>query len=257
MTLPGQSDAPDTFGAAQIAAALDWWRDAGVDLAFADEASAWLRQPAAAATAQPAPARAAPPPLPEPEMPRIGGDPAQWPAALPAFAPWWLAEPSLDGGSVAGRISPAGPAGAPLMVLVDHPEDCDSHQLLQGPQGALLDGFLNAIGLDRDTIYLAACLPRHTPMADWAALHANGLGDIIAHHIRLAAPQRLIVFGPHISPLAGHDPAKSANSLRRFNHEGANVPGLVAPGLASLLGRPRGKARLWFDWLEWTGNDKT
>lgn len=257
MTLTGHSDAPDGFGAAQVAAVLDWWRDAGVDLAFADEARAWLNQPAASATAQPVEQRHAPPPVPEPERPRIGGDAGHWPTKLGDFAQWWLTEPSLDGGSVIDRIAPHGPLAAPLMVLVDHPEEGDSQHLLAGPQGALLDGFLAAAGLGRDEIYLAACLPRHTPMADWASLHANGLADVIAHHIKLAAPQRLIVFGSHISPLAGHDPAKSANSLRRFNHESADVPGLVAPGMASLLGRPRGKARLWFDWLEWTGNDRT
>jgi len=31
-----------------FAAATDWWRDAGVDLAFADDATDWLAQPAIA-----------------------------------------------------------------------------------------------------------------------------------------------------------------------------------------------------------------
>ena len=33
-------------------------------------------------------------------------------------AGWWLSEPSLDGGTVQGRVAPRGSAGAELMVLV-------------------------------------------------------------------------------------------------------------------------------------------
>ena len=79
------------------------------------------------------------------------------------------------------------------------------------------------------------------------------LGEVVRHHIALARPQRLLVFGRHISPLLGHDPTKTAEPLRHFNHESVTIPLLIAPGLANLAGRPRSKAGLWQAWLDWTG----
>jgi len=151
------------------------------------------------------------------------------------------------------RIAPRGPAQAKLMVLVDYPEAQDRERLLSGPHGKLLDGFLLAAGIDPEHVYLASALPRHTPLPDWAALYAAGLGKVTAHHVQLAAPQRLLMLGSHISPLLGHDPANSAETLRGFNHEGRNIPVLVAPALEDMLARPRQKAVLWQRWLDWTG----
>lgn len=254
VTSPGQSAASQGLNARDLAAAIDWWRDAGVDHHFLDEAREWLKQPASAgAAAPPIPVAAAPPP---PPVARIGGTADSWPATLDAFAPWWLTEPSLDGGQVSQRVAPRGPAGAPLMVLVDHPESDDTERLLSGPQGRLLDAMLAAMGIAPDNAYIAACLPRHMPLPDWTALHEAGLSELTAHHIRLAAPRRLIVFGSHISSLLGHDPTKSAEPLRHFNHEATSVSGLVLPGLGSLIGRPRGKARIWDAWLAWTAGQQ-
>jgi DNA polymerase len=84
--------------AEELAAAQEWWREAGVDCAFADEAASWLadeaEQPERPESA--APARTAPPsPV---AAPQIGGDPGAWPGELEAFAQWWLTEPSLAAG---------------------------------------------------------------------------------------------------------------------------------------------------------------
>lgn len=243
--------------AEQITAAIDWWRAAGVDHDFADAARDWLAAPEPAATAlqesrSPAPAFVAPVPPPV-EIPRIGGDPVGWPQDLAAFAAWWLAEPALDGGQVHGRIAPRGPHGAELMVLVDHPEAGDSQDLLSGDQGRLLNAILAALGIGPDQAYIASALPRHMPLPDWAALRAAKLDELLLHHIALAAPKRLIVFGPHVSSLLGHDPANSADPARHFYHVGAQIPALAASGLESLMARPRGKAALWKALLDWQG----
>jgi DNA polymerase len=185
----------------------------------------------------------------------VGGDPALWPQQLENFSAWWLTEPSLDHGIVMERIAPRGPAGAKLMVLVDYPEADDRTSLLSGDQGKLLSAFLVAGGIPADQVYVASVLPRHTPLPDWTALGAAGLDAVTAHHVALAAPERLILLSEHISPLLGNDPANSAESLRRFNHEGRSIPVLVAAGLDDMLLRPRLKAVLWQRWLEWTGRD--
>jgi DNA polymerase len=245
--------------ASEMAAALDWWRDAGVDFDFADDARDWLAQ-----TAQPDAAQeAAPPPLPAafrqhktepqrpaPGAPTIGGDPDAWPKDFASFPAWWLAEPSLDNGRVSNRVPPRGVHGAEVMVLVAEPEQGDADRLLSGAQGALLDAMLAAMGVAADAAYIASALPRHTPMADWADLTAQGLGAVVRHHVTLAAPKRLIVLGGNILPLLGNDLPISPDILRRFNHEGASLPVLAGPDLAILLARPLGKSRIWQAWLQ-------
>ena len=190
-----------------------------------------------------------PPPAPPP--PQIAAQRDQWPQDLSGFAAWWLSEPTLDGGQISDRIAPRGPSGAPLMVLVDQPESVDAHSLLAGEQGRMVGAILAALGIDPEQTYFASLLPRHTPMADWAALGEAGLGELALHHIALAAPQRVISFGPHVSSLLGHDRTKNAEPLPQFYHVGASIPALAAPGLNTLMARPRGKAVLWQALLDW------
>jgi uracil-DNA glycosylase len=239
-----------------LTAALDWWREAGVDCDFRDEPRDWLpahAEVAVAADAQTSPTPFAAKPAPVIEEPPVGGDPAAWPQRLEDFPAWWLSEPSLDHGIVMQRIAPRGPANAALMVLVDYPEASDRETLLSGPHGKLLSAMLRAFGIAEEQAYVAGVLPRHTPLPDWTALNAAGLGQVLAHHIALAAPQRLLALSAHISPLLGHDPALSAANLQEFNHGGQTIPLLVAPGLEDLIARPRRKAALWQRWLDWTG----
>ncbi len=246
--------APETPLSVQIAAALDWWRDAGVDSDFSDEPRDWL--PSAISADVAAEVINAPPvapvvaPVCVPVI-HIGGAQSDWPTTLAGFAPWWLAEPSLDDGQTSGRVPPRGMINAPLMVLVAEPEAQDTGRLLSGPQGRLLDGMLAALGISPDQAYVASALPRHTPMADWTGLTAAGLGRILVHHIMLAAPKRLIVFGGNVLPLLGNDLPNSSADLPGFNHEGISVPILSAMELAALLARPRTKAKLWHRLLDW------
>lgn len=250
--LAGGTAVRSGIDAGDLAAALAWWRTAGVDYDFAAESRSWLAAPEAEAPPAQAQPRFEPPaPPPPPPVERIGGPADALPDNLAAFTAWWLAEPSLDGGQVARRVPPRGSAGAALMVLVDHPEEADADRLLSGPQGRLLDAILAALGIAPDQAYVASALPRHMPLPDWPGLAEAGLGDIVRRHVVLAAPQRLLVLGSHISSLVGHDPTKSAEPLREFHHDSGNIPVLVAPGLATLMARPRGKARLWQDLLDW------
>ena len=253
---------------ASLAAALGWWIEAGVDCGFHNEPTDWL---AAAREGKADPASAIPPsalaqPVPsrrevdareriatgDPIAP-IGGNHAHWPQNLEAFASWWLTEASLSPAPAAARVPPAGPAGAPLMVLVPMPEPGDSQALLSGREGKLLDAILAAMGLSRDTIYLASALPATMAMPDWQALDNAGLGAVAMHHIALAMPQMLLVLGKtDISSLITHDPAKSAALLPSVNQEGASVPLALDYALATLLAQPSLKRQVWTNWLEWT-----
>ena len=237
-----------------LSGAIDWWREAGVDLHFVEEAQTWIGPDAEANETAPArPTR--PVPRPEPEQaappPLLAGR-AGWPETLEDFAQWWLAEPALDLGGAVPRIAPRGPARPSLMVLVAEPEADDTEMLLSGPLGRFLDAMLDAAGIAGDTVYRASALPRNTPLADWSAATTNGLGDVTLHHIGLVAPERLIVFGRNILPLLGHDPAQNPASLQKINHQDRIIPVLAGWDLAALLSRTKARAALWQRWLDWT-----
>jgi len=238
-----------------LAAALDWWRQAGVDSDFADMPQPWLAEPGddkpAPGLTPSAPATA----LTEaPPAARIGGDPASWPADLGAFHGWWRTEPTLDGGPAESRVPPRGPAGAELMIVVGQPEQADTETLLSGSDGRLLAAMLTAMRIAPDAIYLASALPRHAPARDWAELGRHGLGAVLRHHVALARPRRLLVFGEGVLPLLSHDPAQNAQNSSVFYHEGQTIP-LLGGRELGLFTRPAWKARFWRDWLDWTGTE--
>lgn len=236
--------------AEQIAAAQGWWREAGVDLAFADAPQSWLAEPEADGPAR-APAAAAPAPA-EPERQRMGGDPAAWPQDLAAFHRWWLDEPSLDRGGTHPRVAPRGPQGAALAVLVPMPEADDGETLLAGAQGRLIASMAQAMGIEPDAVYLASALPRHMPLPDWAGMARDGLGAVLLHHLALAAPERLIVLGRDVSPLLGHDPAQAPPPVSEIAIQGRKLPFMTSFSPLRLLEQPKLRRGVWQRWLDWT-----
>jgi len=248
--------------ARHFAAALDWWRDAGVDCGFVDEPRNWL-EPVAAEAPETGPAAANDPePATRPEAghsPRTSrpepGVPTSTlqdiPEDLGAFRDWWMREPALDEGRTGQRIPPRGERGAGLMVLVPEPEASDRERLLSGPQGRLLEGFLQAAGIDPDSVYHASFLPRHGPGTDWHGPDVAAIAPAVLRHIALVAPKRLIVLGFNILPLIGNAPPQAPASLQNLQHEGMTIPLLAARALAGMDQRPSWKAALWQAWLDW------
>lgn len=251
--------------AREFAAALDWWRDAGVDCDFVDEPRSWL-EPVGAETLPAGPATAsamndgvpAPPSgsfdspralRTEPAAPAIV--PENIPDDLESFREWWMREPALDEGRTGQRIPPRGERGAELMVLVPEPEAMDRDRLLSGPQGRLLEGFLQAAGLDPATVYHASFLPRHGPGTDWNGPEPAAIAPAVLRHIALAAPKRLLVLGFNVLPLLGNAPPQAPASLQNLQHEGMTIPLLAARALAGMDQRPSWKAALWQAWLDW------
>lgn len=255
MSDPKTPDLADEF-----AAALQWWRMAGVDHDYDDVATSWLAEPqmqepdgsgeTAAPLVPPADKKAVSAPI----KASLGGDRASWPSDLATFHHWWLTEPSLDSGGSFPRISPIGKVGAKLMIIVSEPEEQDRDKLLSGPRGIFLGNVLAAMNIKADEVYLAAALPRHMPLPDWDELQATGLGDVLHHHIALAAPEKICAFGRNIWPLFGHDLTQPSANLPNINHDSRSVPILGAEGLAELLRSAPRRERFWQRWLEWTGN---
>lgn len=236
----------------EITGALDWWRDAGVDCDFLDDPIEWLAPPASADTDAPVRRRAEPKVTPDAAPPPARLGPASLPADLAAFTPWWLTEPLLCEGGPAARVPPHGKAGAELMIVVEEPEADDGDALLSGPHGRLLDAMLAAFDTRRADVYLASALPRHTPGTDWATMNDRGIGQVLAHHIGLVAPKRLMIMGKHVLSLINHEPPQPAAMLTNFNHEGATIPLLASWALPSLYTQTGARAVLWKAWLDWT-----
>ena len=243
----------------QLAAALDWWREAGVDGELRDAPQRWMVPEEPVEAAETAAPRASSPPARSAASAQLAPNPlaevdrSSWPQDFAGFAPWWLADPWLDEGRTSGRVPPRGVQNADLMILLAEPEREDGDSLLAGPQGRLLNAMLAAMALAPGHAYIASVLPRPMPHADWAAIAARGLGELACHHIALAAPKRLIVFGNTILPLLGHDPANKPAAAAQFQHGGITAPLLAARDLAVLLEKPRWKAGFWQAWLDWNG----
>jgi DNA polymerase len=237
--------------AEQIATAQEWWREAGVDLAYTDDAQAWLAAVSAEESGPVSPADVSP----APRHPAIGGDPSAWPRDLAEFQRWWIADASLDAGGTHPRIAPRGQEGAPLAILVPMPEAGDTDALLSGPQGGLIAAMAGALGLMPDELYFASALRRHTEMPDWSALRSGGLGEVLLHHLALAAPQRLLVLGRDVLSLLENDPAQSAPAISEIAIQGRQLPLLASYQPARLLQRTQWRAGLWQHLLEWTEGD--
>ncbi|MHA7818489.1 MAG: uracil-DNA glycosylase family protein [Erythrobacter sp.] len=252
-------NAPTSPLAAELDAALHWWRLAGVDLDFADDATSWLSEPGGEDPQQPPPerppqtenVREAPAPAKIGRVDLLGPNP---PEDLDAFCKFWLEAPGLDSIGPRGRVAPRGPTNAELMVLVIDPEERDGDRLLSGAQGRLLSRMLAAMGISEEETYIASALPRHTPMADCAGQAASGMDAVTLHHIALAAPKRILAFGSNIPPLMGLGLTKDILSLREINQKSRSMPLMVSEGLDSLMTMPRLKTRFWRRWIEWAGN---
>lgn len=228
------------------ASALEWWREAGVDVVVDDAAFKWLEAPApppAAARAEPRPATAAAPvaaPLPD-----------DW----PAFVAWRAGEAAPEARWGGTAIAATGPLAPELMVFVDCPERDDRELLMEGEVGRLFDRMLAAIGRSRaDTGLASVCTRRPTTGRVPREVEVR-LGEIARHHVGLVAPQRLLAMGDAASrALLSMNVAEARGRLLPLNHKNGTITHVVATHHPRfLLDRPAAKAETWRDLLLLTG----
>ena len=248
----------------EVASALDWWREAGVDSEFSDDATKWLRsgdKPVEGANpASPAPtARATAPHGPknpahsaDGKRERVDFFAEGKPSSLEEFREFWITAPKLDPAGPRGRVAPRGPSHADVMVLVVDPEVSDRDRLLSGPQGELLSSILSAMQVDVERVYVASALPRHTPLADTQAHAEGGMDAVLSHHIGLVQPKRLMGFGAGLAPFFDQNVNKGDAGLRESNYNTLIKDVLLGEGLDTLMTMPLLKARFWQRWIEWS-----
>ena len=240
----------------ELSGILAWWREAGVDCSFADAAEGWLELPEEPAEQAPPPPKVEAPRPTTPlqraldgaEKPAIGGGRESWPDELEAFQHFWLTEPSLAEGALSMRVPPRGDVGARLMIIVPQPEDGDDERLLGGQLGSLVASFVRAAGLSEAEIYCASALPRTLPLPDWADLAQRGLAELTRHHIALAKPQRVLVFGRGLTPVF----TREETAPPALDLPGGPVPLMIAPRLDRLMRMPGHRKHFWNQWLDWT-----
>ena len=122
------------------------------------------------------------------------------------------------------------------MIIAPMPETGDGPDLFTGPGGIMIRNMLAALELDQDAAYFATALPSLITAPDWDGLAAAGLGAVLAHHISLAQPRRVLLLGSTLARILPQEPA---------------VPVLSAFAPEQLLAHPRQRARLWKRLLEW------
>lgn len=224
---------PYSPGAAE--SALRWWAEAGVDVLIDEEPRDWLRP-----RLRPAPTQA----------PRPAAAPAL-PDRLDAFHDHLASAPTLPFVSPsAPRILPSGDPASGLMILTDMPtgEDLAAGALFSGEVGRLFDRMMAAIGRDRRSLYLAALSCLRSPDGRLSGEAATECATLARHHIGLAAPRALLLFGDGCAKaLLGLPVARARGTWHEIATAHGTVRTLVTMPPSYLLGQPSAKPLAWAD----------
>ena len=147
------------------------------------------------------------------------------------------------------RVGPAGTPGAELMIVADmpDPDDTEAGHLFGAETGRLFDAMLSAMGRDRTQIYYAPFSPaRIAGRID--EKQGEALARLMRHHIALARPRALILFGDETARwLIGPDALNNRGGLRSVEHDGGSVPAIATFHPRHLRRMPALKAAAWAD----------
>jgi uracil-DNA glycosylase family 4 len=220
---------------------LQWWIDAGVDVVADESPRDWLKPAPAPAPAAPLETKAMPAAPAEDELP---GQLDLFQAYLRESGRLPFAAPS------APRVCPSGDPGSGLMVVTDMPSaaDCAAGTMLSGEEGGLFDRMLAAMGRDRKSIYLAAISCLRSPNGQLGDAPAKQCAILARHHIGLAAPKALILFGDPVGKaLVGLPVSRARGRWHEIATHAGPVPAIVTFSPRFLLSHPAQKALAWAD----------
>ncbi|MCX8475557.1 MAG: uracil-DNA glycosylase [Sphingomonas sp.] len=216
------------------ASALEWWRDAGVDMFVEDEARDWL-----ARTPPPAPVVTAEAAVAAPVAEAL-------PDTLEAFLEWRMGDAAPEAGWMTSRLAPTGPADAEWVIVTDVPEIEDSDRLMSGPAGRLLDRMLAAVGQSRESVYLMPLATARPVTGRIAPDDEPRLLELARHHLTLLKPAKLLLLGQSASRVLAETMGNSlTNPIRLVNHFGANTVTVASYHPRFLLERPAAKSEAW------------
>ncbi|WP_265529841.1 uracil-DNA glycosylase [Sphingomicrobium marinum] len=218
-------------------ALLEFYDEAGVDVAVRNEPPSWL-EVHELTRAKPV---SAPPKVRAARLPQSSEDVA-------AFL-------EMRSAAMKARHVPAlGPVGAPMMILGDRPDKADAAvgKPFGGEAGQLFDRMLKALDLKRDDCARALLEPAHRPGEKVAPEALEELAALARMQVQAFKPQRLLLFGDAASrALLGEPLAKARGRLHQV--EGVRTVATFHPRW--LLKRPQDKAMAWADLLILTAED--
>jgi uracil-DNA glycosylase family 4 len=230
----------DPLSPSAAASVLQWWADAGVDVMVDESPRDWLRPN------KEAPAGLAPPAAPAEPQNKL-------PDQLDLFRGHLRDSISLPFASPAApRVCPAGDPTAGLMILTDMPaaEDCATGTLLSGNVGKLFDRMLAAIGRDRNSIYLASLSCIRSPDGRFTSEAAMQCTTLARHHIGLAGPRALLLFGDACSKaLLGLGMAQARGRWHEVSTHAGPIRTIVSLPPSFLVNQPAYKGHAWADLL--------
>lgn len=233
----------DHPAAAHAASVLQWWLDAGVDVAIAEEPRDWLRAKAPPAILE---TKSAAPAAPAAVAPA-----EELPGQLDLFQAWLQSSETLPFASPsASRVCPAGDPAAGLMIMIDMPsaEDCSAGTLLSGDVGRLFDRMLAAIGRDRASVYFAALSCLRSADGRLAGPQEQQCGLLARHHIGLAQPKALLLFGDAAAKsLLGLPVARARGRWHEITTHAGPVRAIATLSPRQLIAHPAQKAHAWAD----------
>jgi len=219
--------------------AIDWWLTAGVDTLIDETPRDWLAPPAPKTPQRIAAA-----------IPAVTAALAL-PEDLAAVRRHYQTQPDLPfAGAGTTRIMPSGRPESGLMMLADMPtsEDAASGQIFSGDCGLLFDRMLAAIGRDRDSIYLATLSCLAAPGGRLDADTASACGALARHHVRLAAPGRVLLLGEAATRvMTGLALPAARGRIHAIDIDGTRVNAVATYHPRYLLQRPAAKAGAWAD----------
>lgn len=224
----------------EAVSALDWWRDAGVDVLVDDAPRDWTARIVAPGAADTPTART---PAEEPETE------APLPATLAAFIDWRYGSAAPEAALGEPLALPEGNSQARLMVVTDLPDGDDGGAgLLCGGAGRLFDRMLAAIGQSRESIYLVPLCAARPITGQVPRDLEPRLGELLRHHVALAAPARVLLLGQAASrAILGTYASRNSDGLKPFNHLGGESQTVATFHPRFLLSKPAAKADAWKD----------
>ena len=211
----------------ELAGLLEWWVEAGVDVAVQEEARDWLKPPV-----------------------RLVANVAEPSHETLAELRDWLAS-SVElplASATASRILPHGPENAAVMLLSDAPalEDLASGQPIGGEAWTLTEKMLAAIGIRSDEAYSASLSCFHAPGTRMSENDRAACAEIARKHIALARPMRLLLLGDGpCRALLGQPLVGARGHVHKI--EGVRTVATFHPRM--LIKRPSDKAKAWTDLL--------
>ncbi len=234
-----------------VASALGWWADAGVDSLADETVRDWLAlPPRTAPVAAPVSDALVPPPIAAPAPAAPAPSAATLPNTLEGLHALLVEGDYIPNAAPPGRrVAPAGDPAAGLMIVADMPDpgDAEAGHLFAGETARLFDAMLAAMGRDRTTIYTAPLSPVR-PVGRLDARQGEALGQLMRHHIALAKPRALILFGDEaVRWMIGEEALATRGGLRSVQHEGGSVPAIATFHPRHLRRMPALKAASWAD----------